>query len=142
MKEHTYKPLPRELTIMKSPIHGLGLFVDPDLNREYPILAKGQLIGVTHISSNVLPDDLQLEVIDIANDRHSLIKMQREDLFANGLIRTPLGGFINHKTESNVDFKYLGDGLWGIIASRDIYSGEEITIDYKTTPCGVIKESE
>ena len=37
-----YKPLPKELTIKKSPIEGLGLYAEEDIK-------KNSFIGVTHI---------------------------------------------------------------------------------------------
>ncbi len=37
-----YKPLPKELTIKKSPIEGLGLYAEEDIK-------KNSYLGVTHI---------------------------------------------------------------------------------------------
>ena len=37
-----YKPLPKQLTIKKSPIEGLGLYATEDIN-------KDSYIGVTHV---------------------------------------------------------------------------------------------
>jgi hypothetical protein len=141
-QKHTYKPLPRELTIMPSPIHGLGLFARPDLDREIPVLISSQLIGVSHISSNIFKqDEFILQVMNVDGPFNgSDYKVTRDELFLNGLIRTPLGGWINHSDDANLDFKYLGDGLWGVVANKDIYPGDELTLNYNFTPCGVIKE--
>jgi SET domain-containing protein len=49
--------------------------------------------------------------------------------FANGYIRTPLGGFINHSTTPNC--KTLLEGrLMFIIAITNIKANEEITLKY------------
>ena len=49
--------------------------------------------------------------------------------FANGYIRTPLGGFINHNTTPNC--KTFTEGrLISIITLTDIKVGEEITLKY------------
>ena len=60
----------------------------------------------------------------------------------SGIIRTPMGGFINHSNDANtvkvelrIDEK--DDGLlkvatkkWNLIALRDIKEGEELTVRY------------
>ena len=49
--------------------------------------------------------------------------------FENGLIRTPLGGFINHSTSPNCELidhlenKYL-------LVIKDVKEGEELTVTY------------
>jgi|TARA_R110001583_G_scaffold154345_1_gene306023 SET domain-containing protein len=49
--------------------------------------------------------------------------------FANGYIRTPLGGFINHNTTPNC--KTFTEGrLISIITLTDIKAGDEITLKY------------
>ena len=49
--------------------------------------------------------------------------------FANGYIRTPLGGFINHSNTPNC--KTLTEGrLISIITLTDIKAGDEITLHY------------
>ena len=49
--------------------------------------------------------------------------------FANGYIRTPLGGFINHSTTPNCKTFYEGR-LISIITITDIKIGEELTLHY------------
>ena len=49
--------------------------------------------------------------------------------FANGYIRTPLGGFINHSTTPNCKTFYEGR-LISIITITDIKIGEELTLYY------------
>jgi SET domain-containing protein len=49
--------------------------------------------------------------------------------FANGYIRTPLGGFINHNTTPNCKTFYEGR-LISIITLTDIKEGQELTLKY------------
>ena len=50
------------------------------------------------------------------------------------IIRTPLGGFINHANEANVVKVELRDETsmkkWSLVALRDIKKGEELTVRY------------
>ena len=60
----------------------------------------------------------------------------------SGIIRTPMGGFINHSNDSNtvkVELKIneMDDPLlkvatkkWNLVAIRDIKKGEELTVRY------------
>ena len=41
----TYRPLPKELTIAKSKIEGLGLFASKDIK-------KGVILGISHVRDN------------------------------------------------------------------------------------------
>tara|TARA_Y100000593_G_scaffold34895_1_gene68447 strand:- start:438 stop:737 length:300 start_codon:yes stop_codon:yes gene_type:complete len=49
--------------------------------------------------------------------------------FANGYIRTPLGGFINHNNTPNCETLYEGR-IISIITITDIKAGEELTLYY------------
>ena len=49
--------------------------------------------------------------------------------FANGYIRTPLGGFINHSNTPNCKTLYEGR-LISVITITDIKAGEELTLCY------------
>jgi len=49
--------------------------------------------------------------------------------FENGFIRTPLGGFINHKEESNTRIHYEDD-IGRLITKKEIKAGDEITLTY------------
>ena len=63
-------------------------------------------------------------------------------LIGSGIIRTPMGGFINHSTDANtvkVELKINGsdDPLlkiatkkWHLITLQDIKEGEELTVRY------------
>ena len=46
------------------------------------------------------------------------------------IIRTPLGGFINHSDEGNCVKTELRDKKWNLITLRDIKEGEELTLKY------------
>ena len=49
--------------------------------------------------------------------------------FANGYIRTPLGGFINHNDTPNCK-TFVEGRLISIITLTDIMEGEELTLKY------------
>ena len=61
-------------------------------------------------------------------------------LIGSGVIRTPLGGFVNHSTDANtvkVELNGTDDPLlkvatkkWNLVALRDIKEGEEVTVRY------------
>ena len=51
----------------------------------------------------------------------------------NELMRTPLGGFINHSSEPNCILDKTSEILtWVLYTLRDIKRGEELTIKYET----------
>lgn len=54
--------------------------------------------------------------------------------FPNGLIRTPLGGFINHSDKGNVNMVKLGT-KYIFVTNKDIKAGQELTINYHTRSC-------
>ena len=92
MRKFNYRPLPKELTISKSQVEGLGLFAIKDIQ-------AGINLGITH------------HIVD------------------DNLIRTPLGGFINHSDNPNcfIDNNFK---LWTI---RKINRLEELTVYYRLT---------
>ena len=59
--------------------------------------------------------------------------------FDEEIIRTPLGGFINHSDEPNcvrAKLRYTNQAKldyikWNLIVIRDIKKGEELTVTYK-----------
>lgn len=65
-------------------------------------IPKGAVLGTTHVIDNSAKD---------------------------GLIRTPLGGFINHSYSPNVRI-IEGEETWVLISEKEIEKGEELTIDY------------
>ena len=98
-----YRPLLDYLTIQESNIEGLGLFTNKDI-------ANGIELGITHVYRWKIYNN--------------------EDI--HELVRTPLGGFINHSETPNcrlIDCAELGQKQLETI--RDIQSGEELTVKYK-----------
>ena len=90
--EVTYKPLPDNLELRPSEIHGYGVFALEDI-------PAGKMLGLSHIQS---PE----------------------------LIRTPLGGYINHSMNPNC-IRILEGNRWYLQSIADISDGEEITLMYK-----------
>ena len=70
-------------------------------------MVKGTNLGITHVNHDGL---LNLE----------------EDL-----IRTPLGGFINHINENPNCYLNKSKTIWTLHTLRDIEAGEELTLKYK-----------
>lgn len=93
-----YKPLPKELTIKKSKIEGLGVFATEKIE-------AGSDLGITH---------------------H---KIEPTSLYANELIRTPLGGFLNHSDTPNCFIQRKGK-IGTLYTIRPIKANEELTVFY------------
>ena len=90
--EVSYRPLPDNLELKPSSIHGYGVFaVEP--------ISQGDYLGLSHIN-------------------------------APELIRTPLGGYINHSMNPNC-MRLQEGNRWYLTAISDIGIGEEITLMYK-----------
>ena len=68
-----------------------------------------------------------LEFID-KNKTLGVSHVKHKD-YLNGYIRTPLGGFINHSEEPNVQKYQIGNDYF-IKVIKDINVGEEITLKY------------
>jgi len=100
-----YTPLPAGLTINKSPIDGLGVFATEDIPRG--------LIGVGWV------------------EHESAIGALGEELFPDGYVRTPLGGFINHSKNPNCT-KVVQESL-GVVWVKSmcpLLPGDELTMEY------------
>ena len=52
-----------------------------------------------------------------------------------GLIRTPIGGFLNHSEKENCFLELIHDWddcqIYNLVTSRNIKKGEELTLDYE-----------
>ena len=105
-----YKPLPSGLIIKDSGIEGQGVFTTRDL-------AVGCDLGESHYR------------IDTSG-----VESINEEENKNLLIRTPLGGFINHSDTPNCGRSQIrmkpGFDKWNIIVVENIKAGEELTLKY------------
>ena len=105
-----YKPLPSGLTIKDSVIEGQGVFTTRDLS-------VGCDLGESHYR------------IDTSG-----VESINEEENKNLLIRTPLGGFINHSEEPNCHRTQIrikpGFDKWTITVIKNITAGEELTLKY------------
>ena len=98
-----YRPLPDCLTIKESSIEGLGLFTNENI-------PDGTELGITHVYKWRIHNN---------KDVHDLV-------------RTPLGGFINHSIEPNCKLVDCTDsGQKKLETIRNIQEGEELTLKYK-----------
>jgi len=72
-------------------------------------IAQGKNLGISHI--------------EIENDEKEI-----------EILRTPLGGFINHSNEANTVKVELHDDryrrIWTLVALKNIKEGEELTLSY------------
>ena len=95
-----YEPLPPEVYLAESPIHGFGIFAQE-------IIPVGTFIGISHVKTT-------------------------NSSFTHGLIRTPLGGFINHSETPNC--KLIDDientDYKKIKTIKKIKEGKELTLKY------------
>lgn len=66
-------------------------------------IAKGKVLGITHV---------------------------KDKLFQHGVIRTPLGGFINHSNFPNCEL-IKGNKVFLLRTLVEIITGEEITVKYE-----------
>jgi len=100
-----YKPLPRYVTVSKSEIHGLGIFLTTSIPAYY-------ILGLTHIVDN---------------------------RFEDNLIRTPLGGFLNHSEDPNCILLREEEFYW-LQTLSDITQDIELTVNYNKYNVTYLKE--
>ena len=93
----SYKPLPKEVTVKRSKVEGLGLF-----------------------STRTIEKDTELGITHYKTDKKT----------AHGVIRTPLGGFINHSDYPNCILE-IRDDEYFLITNKLIITGEELTLQYQ-----------
>jgi len=99
-KEKTYKPLPESVTIKSSPIHGLGLFA-------IETIPKNIDLGMIHFVLENLYDNREREII-----------------------RTPVGGFVNHSENPNCERVEVKSYRWNLKTIKEVKKGEELTLKY------------
>ena len=90
-----YTPLPENVYIDKSPIHGIGIYAKVDI-------PKGHDFGITHV---------------------------KDERFPNGLIRTSIGGFVNHSHDPSLKMFEVDDTV-RMKTIKAIKKDEELVIDY------------
>jgi len=105
-----YKPLPHGLTIKNSGIEGQGVFTTREL-------LMGCNLGVSHYR-------IDTSGVDSINEEEN----------NSLLIRTPLGGFINHSEDPNCHRTQIrmkpGLDKWIVTVIKNIAAGEELTLKY------------
>ena len=105
-----YKPLPDGLIIKDSGIEGQGVFTTRDL----------------HVGCNLGESHYRIDTSGV----ESINQEENKNL----LIRTPLGGFINHSDTPNCSRSQIrlkpGFDKWNIIVVENIKAGEELTLKY------------
>jgi len=99
-KEKTYKPLPESVTVKSSPIHGLGLFA-------IETIPKNIDLGMIHFVLENLYDNREREII-----------------------RTPVGGFVNHSENPNCERVEVKIHRWHLKTIKEVKKGEELTLKY------------
>ena len=86
---------------------------------EYLTVSRSSLHGLGIIANKPIKAGTDLGVSHVIDDE-----------FEDGLIRTPLGGFLNHS--DNTNSKYLEEGKnLRLVTNRDINQGEEVTVSYR-----------
>jgi hypothetical protein len=129
-----YNPLPKELCIRDSFIHGIGIFLKEDINPD------------VHFYINYFENIKQYIT-------HIVIKRINscDELSIKKIYRSPLGGFINHSTNPNCTMrkqdKPIISGDYEITEYyldplRLLKKDEEVTINYLNEECGSDYESE
>jgi len=103
IKDSNWRPLPDYLTIAKSKIEGLGLFVTKDLN-------EGVDLGITHVFDERFPDSYIRLPLGAFINHHEMPNCKA--VFAE---EDPNRGKLKHIR---------------IVALKDIKMGDEITVKY------------
>lgn len=113
-KNKIYKPLPKYLFLQSSSIEGMGLFTNKDLK-------ENKVLGIAHFD---------LQKVKLSKKEKKVIKN-----IPQGLLRSPLIGFVNHSTSSNC--KLIKKGKFTLlVTTRKIKKGEELTTNYFNGKCG------
>ena len=86
---------------------------------DYLSIGKSQIHGLGVITNKAID---KLVVLGISHIKNSDYK--------DGLIRTPLGGFINHSDKPNCKYAENTKTL-SLVTTRKINKGEELTVSYR-----------
>ena len=130
-----YKPLPKQLTVKKSPIEGLGLYATEDIN-------KNSFIGVTHVRDEQFENKYirtpiggfynhsnEPNVIRMVSDTLPKLKFgdpvdPKKNIREEKDKETSLENAFYFLQEKS-DAKYMF-----LIATKDIKTGQELTANY------------
>jgi hypothetical protein len=82
-------------------------------------IAPSDIEGLGLFATSDIDARLELGITHIEDDR-----------FINGLIRTPLGGFINHSDTPNCEL-VESDDKKHLVVIKDVKKGQELTLKYK-----------
>ena len=127
-----YKPLPKQLTIKKSPIEGLGLYATEDIK-------KNSYLGVTHVRDEQFENKyIRTPVGGFYNHSNvpNVIRMVSDTLpkLRFGDIVDPKKNTREEKTSLDDVFYHLQEKsdakYMFLISIKDIKAGEEITANY------------
>ena len=105
-------------------------------NYEYRPLPIGTTIKKSKIEGLGL-----YTLMDLEKDQDLGISHVVDKRFENNLIRTPLGGFINHSKNPNSIITKRGE-YYHLIALIDINKNTELTCDYFQSDCALQQENE
>src|ERR1044071_4277076 len=108
----------RGLSVMKSALHGLGCFATAYFHRASPI-AEYAGERISHAEA--------INRMSGASGKH--ICQLDLDNYIDGSIGGNETRYLNHSCEPNADVS-INDGLLIIFALREIFPGEEVTVDY------------
>jgi hypothetical protein len=112
---YTFSPLHHGLVLKSSSIHGNGVFATIGLDKDF-------VIGPSHIN---------LYCTEMIHGQGDYI----EQYHPGGLIRTSLGGWVNHSEDDNI--MLIDKGCFAVFATtRRIEEGEELLINYHKALCG------
>ena len=84
---------------------------------DYLTIKKSNIEGLGLFTTEKIESDLNIGVTHIVDPQ------------TKELIRTPLGGFVNHSEEPNAKLHYVGNRRY-LIPLRDLEADEEITLKY------------
>lgn len=90
-------------------------------------IQNSSIEGVGIFTKKTLEKDFFLGISHLVNE---------SGFFHNNLVRTPLGGLINHSDTPNVTMEFDGvNNHYYFITNSEVEYMTELTLDYSTTPC-------
>ena len=117
----SYKALPDALRIGDSQVAGQGIFATEDI----PIDTN---LGLSHIILEGINDPIYATMASYSLAAKAVVP-DLASYVEPEIIRTPLGGFINHSDDPNCA-KYLVDDRYYIKTIKPIKAGEELFLKY------------